>query len=140
MHAYDTVMSQAGKIRKRPLSPHLQVYRLPMTALMSISHRATGYGMAVGTLMVVWLLVAAASGDDAYNTFQWFVNTLLGKALLVGWSVALFYHMANGVRHLVWDTGAALTLDGARKAGLVVLAATVVMTALFWWAVCGGAS
>lgn len=129
-------MSDAPKMvtksADRPLSPHLQVYRLPMTAWMSISHRATGFALCVGTLMLTWMLVAAATGPDAYATFQSFAGSLVGKLLLFGWSLSLFYHLANGVRHLIWDTGALLSLGGAYRAGWIVLGFTLLATLLFW--------
>lgn len=130
-------MSDIKKTAERPLSPHLQVYRLPLTAWMSISHRATGFALCVGTLMLTWMLVAAATGPEAYGTFTGFAGSLLGKILLFGWSLALFYHMANGVRHLIWDTGYLFKLQNAQRAGYVVLAFTVLVTALFWWKVGG---
>lgn len=126
-------MPEAKKTFERPLSPHLQVYRLPMTALMSISHRATGFALAVGTIMLTWMLIAAACGPEAYQTFTGFAGSPVGKVLLFGWAFSLFYHMANGVRHLIWDTGALLTLPGAYRAGCAVLAFTVIATVLFWW-------
>ena len=126
----------SDKTKNRPLSPHLQVYRLPLTALMSISHRATGFAMAAGTLMVVWLLLAAATGPGAYADFQWFAGTIVGKVLLFGWSAALFYHMCNGVRHLLWDMGYLFKLENARKANYAVLAVAALLTGIFWWSVC----
>ncbi len=125
----------AGKV-ERPLSPHLQVYRPQMTSVMSILHRATGFALAVGTVMVVWLLLAAASGPTAFATFTWFCNTLIGKLMLLGWSVALFYHLSNGVRHLIWDTGRMLEINQAYRAGYFVLASTVILTLLTWWFSC----
>ena len=118
---------------KRPLSPHLQIYKPQMTSPLSILHRATGVAMAIGTLMVVWLLLSAAIGEAAFGQFMDFATSPLGQIMLFGWSLALFYHMANGVRHLIWDTGHMLNISCAKKAGMVVLLFAVIMTALTWF-------
>src|SRR5688500_2907199 len=89
----------------RPLSPHLQIYRWQITMVMSILHRITGVALAVGTLLLIWWLVAAAAGPDAFATAQDFLGSILGRLLLLGWSWALFYHLCNGIRHLAWDAG-----------------------------------
>ena len=116
----------------RPLSPHLQIYKLPLTALTSITHRITGAALLVGTLLLVYWLVAAASGPQAYATAQGVLGSFLGQLLLFLFTFALFYHMANGIRHLVWDTGRALTLEAARIGSLLVLAAAAVLTVAVW--------
>lgn len=121
---------------ERPLSPHLQVYRPQMTSVMSILHRITGFALAVGTLMVIWLLMAAAAGPEAFATYTGFITTPLGQLLLFGWTLAFFYHLANGVRHLFWDAGKLFSLSAAYKAGYVVWAMTVVLTVLTWWQFC----
>ncbi|MCB1556830.1 MAG: succinate dehydrogenase, cytochrome b556 subunit [Alphaproteobacteria bacterium] len=118
--------------RPRPLSPHLQVYRPQLNTITSILHRITGYALAVGTLMVVWLLAAAASGPGAYDFFMTFAGSPVGQLLWFGWSVALFYHLCNGIRHLIWDTGRLFDLKHAAAAGYVVLIATALLTALVW--------
>lgn len=126
-------MSESTSVkRERPLSPHLQVYRLPLTAKMSIFFRACGVALSIGTLMVVWWLVAAATGEEAYNTAMRFAQSPLGIFMIFGWSFALYYHLCNGVRHLFWDTGAALGKQSALKAGYVVLVAAIVLTASTW--------
>ncbi|MDP7143012.1 MAG: succinate dehydrogenase, cytochrome b556 subunit [Alphaproteobacteria bacterium] len=129
-------MSGSSKKIQRPLSPHLQVYKPQMTSVLSILHRMTGFAMAVGILVVVWMLVAAASGEQAYNVFLHYVGSKVGMVLLFGWSVAFFYHMSNGIRHLFWDMGYLFKLQNAFRAGYVVLLSTVVLTGLLWWTVC----
>ena len=118
--------------KKRPLSPHLQVYRPQMTSVMSIINRATGYALAIGTLMVAWWLVAAAVGPEAYEAARIFAGTPLGLFMLFGWSVAIFYHLCNGIRHFLWDMGYLFGLKDAYKAGYLVLLSTVVLTAGVW--------
>ncbi len=118
---------------KRPLSPHLQVYKPQMTSVMSILHRATGVALAVGLLMVAWWLIAAATGEEAYNTARDFAASPLGLIMIFGWSVAMFYHMCNGIRHLFWDFGYLFKLKNAYTAGYIVLVATAVLTAGAWY-------
>ncbi len=124
--------TKAEKI-ERPLSPHLQVYRPQMTSMLSILHRMTGIALAVGTIFLVWLLVATASGEDAFNVFMFVMSSPLGIAALAGWSFALFYHMCNGVRHLVWDTGRLFKIQHATTAGYIVLLTSIALTALVWY-------
>ena len=117
---------------KRPLSPHIQVYRWQWTMLLSISHRATGLALAVGTLLLVYWLAAAASGPEAFDTAQSVIGSVLGQLCLFGWTFALFYHLCNGIRHLVWDAGHGFELDVAYKSGLAVLAVSGALTVLSW--------
>ena len=117
----------------RPLSPHLSVYRWPVTMVTSILHRATGIAMAVGFLVLVGWLFDAASGPEVYDKFLGVMNTTIGWVLLVGWSFAFFYHLANGIRHLVWDTGRGREKEQATASAWFVIAASIVLTAIFWW-------
>src|SRR5260221_6908133 len=84
----------------RPLSPHLQIYRPQLTSVLSILHRATGILLGVGTLVLAWWVIAAAAGPDAFARVQGFLGSWLGILVLLGWTAALFYHLANGIRHL----------------------------------------
>ena len=114
----------------RPLSPHLQVYRPQLTSVLSISHRATGVALAVGALVLVWWLLAAAIGPSAYATMQGFVGSWLGMLLLVGWTYSLFFHLCNGVRHLAWDTGYGLDLPTTYATGWAVVAVSAGLTVI----------
>ena len=116
----------------RPLSPHLQVYRLPLTALMSISHRITGIGLTLGTLLMTWWVTAAAYGEAQYGQVQDFLGTWLGQLILLGFSFALFYHLCNGLRHLFWDFGRNFELDQTRRADVAVLIGSVALTVATW--------
>ncbi len=117
----------------RPLSPHLSIYRWPITMASSILHRATGVGLAVGFIVYVAWLFDAASGPDAYSTFLGAMESTVGCVLLIGWSYAFFYHLANGIRHLVWDTGRGLEKEQATASAWFVIVASIVLTAAFWW-------
>ena len=130
-------MAEAPKTAARPLSPHLQIYRWPLGMAMSIMHRISGAALAVGTLAVVWTLAAAAAGPQAWDTLQSVVKSPVGMLALFGWSLALFYHMLNGLRHLVWDTGRLFNVKSANAAGLLILVTAAALTAAFWLCVGG---
>lgn len=119
----------------RPLSPHLQVYRPQLTSVLSILHRITGIALAAGTLLLIWWLVAAAAGRESFAVVQDFIGSFLGRLLLLGWSWALFYHLANGIRHLAWDAGWGFQLKTVYATGWAVVAASVLLTLISW--ICG---
>ena len=122
-----------GSPVKRPLSPHLQVYdMLQLTSALSISSRITGSAWGVGLALLVWWLVAAASGPSAFATVQWFMSSWLGLLVLFGMTGAAWYHTLNGVRHLAWDAGYGYDIPSTYRSGRLVLVGTVVMTLLTW--------
>ncbi len=116
----------------RPLSPHLQIYRWQLTSVLSILHRFSGIALAVGAILLVSWLGAAADGPSSFATMQRFIASPFGLILMFGWSVALFYHLCNGIRHLVWDTGRGLDLKSVYASGWTVVIATAVLTILAW--------
>lgn len=118
--------------QNRPLSPHLQVYKPQLTSSLSILHRITGVALAMGTLLLVYWLVAAASGAGAYESAQGFFGSFFGQLILFGWSIALFYHLANGIRHLFWDAGLGFELPEVYRSGWMVVVATAVLTLASW--------
>ncbi len=119
----------------RPLSPHLQIYRWQISMLTSIAHRVTGAALSVGSVFLVIWLIAAASGPDAFASVNGFAASWFGQILMFGWSFALLYHLCNGVRHLVWDTGAGLELETARSTGYIAIGVAAALTILVWiWA------
>ncbi|MBJ7417363.1 MAG: succinate dehydrogenase, cytochrome b556 subunit [Niveispirillum sp.] len=118
--------------RQRPLSPHLQVYRLPLPALTSIAHRITGVGLTVGTLLLVWWLVAAAAGPEAYATASGFIASPIGLLLMFGWTAALWYHLLNGLRHLIWDGAKMLSLGQSYYSAKLVIGSAIVATVVTW--------
>ena len=122
-----------GSPIKRPLSPHLQVYdMLQLTSALSISSRITGSAWGVGLALLVWWLVAAASGPSAFAGVQWFMSSWLGLLCLFGMTGAAWYHTLNGVRHLAWDAGYGYDISSTYRSGRLVLVGTVVMTLLTW--------
>src|SRR5712664_3614319 len=123
---------------QRPLSPHLQVYRWQLTSVMSILHRATGIALSLGAILLVWWLGAASDGPEPYAAVQRFLGSWIGLLLLFGWSLALYYHLCNGIRHLVWDTGYALDLRSTYLGGWLVLGGTAALKLIACGAVVSG--
>ena len=117
---------------QRPLSPHLQIYRPQLTMVLSITHRATGIALMAGTLVLVYWLLAAASGAEAYASAQVLLGSWLGRVALLGFSFALFYHLCNGIRHLFWDMGLGFELKTAYASGAAVVIVSIVMTVTAW--------
>lgn len=128
-------MTEEKKI-ERPLSPHLQVYDLPMTAKMSISHRMTGVLLTVGLVLLSLWVIAAGIGEDAYNYAMGLLDTNVTKFVFLGWAFVLFYHMGNGFRHLFWDLGIGINEKSAMKTGTLVLLFAAGVTFFFWWITC----
>ncbi len=118
--------------QNRPLSPHLQVYKWQWTMFLSIVHRATGVALAAGTLLLLWWLLALADGPESFALVQKVVASWIGRLVLFGWTWALFYHLCNGIRHLVWDVGLGFELEVARASGYVVAGVSVLLTVLAW--------
>src|SRR5262249_6198350 len=117
---------------QRPLSPHLQIYRWQLTSVMSILHRITGIALAVGTLLLVYWLVAAAAGPAEFATAQAFIGSILGRLLLFRLTVALFYHLAHRISHLLWDAGRGFELRTAHASGWTVVIAAAALSLLAW--------
>jgi len=117
---------------ERPLSPHLSIYRWPITMTLSILHRATGVAMSVGLVLLAVWLTSAAAGTEQYAEFTTLMSTLVGRLLLIGWSFAFFYHLANGIRHLVWDTGRGFEKQQANASAWFVIIFSVAVTVAFW--------
>lgn len=117
----------------RPLSPHLQIYRMPLAAWLSIlGHRATGISLAVGVLLLTWWVMAAAVGPGAYDQATGFIGSPIGLFLMFGFSVALFFHLCNGVRHLVWDAGKGFEKTTTATSNVIVIVAALTLTAVSW--------
>ena len=120
--------------RNRPMSPHLQVYRLPLNAVTSITHRITGIALALGAVLLVAMLVAAADGSQSYRVAYAVATSWLGRLVLLAFTLALYYHLLAGVRHLVWDAGYGYDLATARLGSWIIIAGAVLLTAATWLA------
>ena len=117
---------------ERPLSPHLQIYKPQLTSVLSIAHRAAGVVLSVGSIFLVWWLVAAAASDDAFDAAQAFWRSWFGVLLIFGWTYSLFFHLCNGVRHLVWDVGYGFELKQTYLSGWIVVGASAALTLVAW--------
>ena len=117
---------------KRPLSPHLTVYRLTLSMLMSGLHRITGLALVAGMLMVTWWLLAAAAGRNAYGTFEAFATSWIGRLILFGFSWAALHHLIGGLRYLVWDLG--IWIENEEREWLIRanIVGSIVCTVLLW--------
>ncbi len=116
----------------RPLSPHLTIYRWPITMVLSILHRATGLAMSLGLIVFAAWLVQAAAGPEQYQNFRALMSQPVAIALLVGWTFAFLLHLGNGIRHLVWDSCYGFEKQHANASAWAVLVLAALLTAAFW--------
>ncbi len=117
---------------RRPLSPHLQIWRWGLHMALSIAHRTAGIGSGLGALIIVWGLVALAAGPDSFATFKAVMTSLVGRIVLFGITFSMMMHMCTGVRHLVMDTGRALAIKTNRQTGIAAIIAAIVLTLGLW--------
>lgn len=114
----------------RPLSPHLQVYRLPLAGITSILNRITGVGMTLAAILIVWWFAAGAFSAAYFDFVDGLLTSILGHVILIGSLAALWFHMLNSIRHLIWDTGRMMEVQSVEKTSYIVFGGTVVLTAL----------
>jgi len=119
----------SGKLKARPISPHIQIWRFTVTMAASITHRATGMALAGGTLFLVWWLIAAASGPEAYAVFARVAAHPVGEVVLFGLLWALAFHLLNGIRHLAWDLGYGFKMSTSRLTAVLVYAGSLLIAA-----------
>jgi succinate dehydrogenase / fumarate reductase cytochrome b subunit len=122
-----------GSVVRRPLSPHLQAYdMLQMSSLLSILHRVSGVALTAGVLLLVWWLVALASGPTAFGAVQWVLGSLPGLVVLFGVTLAGWYHTLAGIRHLAWDAGFGFRIPQMYASGRLVVAGAILLTLATW--------
>jgi len=109
----------------RPLSPHMTIYRWPVTMMTSITHRITGGGMAVGMIALAWWLVCISNGPEGWQSFHAIWDTPLGLLVLFGLTWSLVYHFLNGVRHLAWDMGYGFDKREAERNSVIIYALSI---------------
>jgi succinate dehydrogenase / fumarate reductase cytochrome b subunit len=126
-------MTDAAKgPRERPMSPHLQVWRWHITMATSIAHRATGVALYAGALIAAAWAVSLASGPDAYAQFKAIMGSPIGLIVMFGLTLSFFYHLANGIRHLVWDAGHGFEIRSANATAVAVFAFAAGATVVVW--------
>ncbi len=116
----------------RPLSPHLQVYKPQLTSSLSIIHRGSGVFLSIGTLVLLYWLLALAAGPEAYVQAQACLGSWYGQLGLFAWTFAFYYHFCNGIRHLFWDAGYGFDIEIAYKSGYAVVAGATAFTLISW--------
>jgi succinate dehydrogenase / fumarate reductase cytochrome b subunit len=119
--------------RPRPLSPHLSIYKPQISSVLSIMHRATGVGLAAGALILGLWIWGAAYDVTLFGYVTTLMNHWVGQLFLGAWTLALFYHMFNGIRHLFWDVGMGFELPVMARSGWSVLFLAAAMTAIIWF-------
>lgn len=117
---------------KRPLSPHLTIYKPQLTSVMSITHRITGLALVAGSILLVAWLWAAAYSPSVYGQIQAIFASPVGALLLMGWTVAFYYHLCNGIRHLFWDMGKGFDLPNVYRSGVAVIIFALILSAFTW--------
>lgn len=120
------------KSSTRPLSPHIQVYKMPFSAKLSILHRLTGLALSAGAVVLVFWLFSLAYLSGTAVVIHAFFGMTIGKLMLMAWTFAFFYHFCNGIRHLFWDIGKGLELESVNRSGVMVIVVASILTALVW--------
>src|SRR5271163_2026760 len=121
-----------GPRRPRPLSPHLGVYKLTMTMAMSIAHRISGAALYAGVLLLAWFLVAVSTDARTFGVFSAFIESVLGRLILFGFSWALFHHLIGGIRHFIWDAGYGMDAPTRDQLAWATLIGGFVLTIVVW--------
>jgi len=116
----------------RPLSPHVQIYGVYLSMVFSFLHRITGFTIAAGLVLFTWWLTALASGPESFALVQGVMQNWFGTLILMGFTLALFFHMVSGIRHFVFDAGYSLSKTAIRQSGILVGSIAVALTVLFW--------
>lgn len=116
----------------RPTAPHLQIYKLPLTAIISITHRITGVFLTFGLIIVVYLLLMLSQGQSEYDTVQRILNAWFGQLVFWGFVFALLFHLCHGVRHLIWDVGNSFSVETLNKYAFVELMSALLLTVIAW--------
>lgn len=121
------------KMKQRPLSPHLQVYRPQITSFLSIMHRFSGIGLFLALVILVVGLGCLATSEQAFSVFRRILTGIIGQTILFFCLLGFYYHLANGIRHLAWDAGYGFELETTEKSGIGVVALAIALTILTWF-------
>ena len=120
---------------KRPLSPHLQVYRPQLTSVLSIIHRLTGMALSLGSFFLLVWVGALTMGKESYHTISQWLTSPIGLFFLMGWAFCFYFHLANGIRHLFWDAGWGYGLRVVYRSGWFVVGFATLLTILTYFKV-----
>jgi len=115
-----------------PTSPHVQIYRMPLTAVLSITHRVTGIILAIGAILLIWVLSALAAGPESYAKVQPVLQSWFGYLVLLGITFSLYFHFCNGIRHLFWDVGMGFEIETADKTAKLAIIIAAILTIATW--------
>ena len=115
---------------RRPLSPHLQIYRLYITMLVSGLHRISGFGMTLSAALIVWWFIAAATSPEYFAVVDGLLTSWIGTLVMLVSLWALCHHLLNGIRHLIWDTGRLIDVETIDKTAWIVLLGAPALTIL----------
>jgi succinate dehydrogenase / fumarate reductase cytochrome b subunit len=127
-----TIDAASARKRPRPLSPHLGIYKLAMTMAMSIAHRITGIGLYAGVLLLAWFLIAASTDAAAFGVFSAFIESIIGRLFLFGFTWALFHHLIGGIRHFIWDAGYGMDAPMRDQLAWATLIGGFALTIIVW--------
>jgi len=122
----------------RPLSPHLQIYKPQLTSVLSITHRGTGVFLTLGALFLSCWLLSVANGPESYTAVQQYILSWYGQIIIYAWVFSLYFHLYNGIRHLLWDVGLGLDIKSTYISGYIVVAVSILFTLATWCLVRGG--
>jgi succinate dehydrogenase / fumarate reductase cytochrome b subunit len=114
--------------KQRPLSPHLQVYRLPLAAVLSISHRISGVVLSLAVMLLVVMLALLAFEPFLFDTIRGFFDTTVGNIAFGGFVLAFWYHFCSGLRHLLWDFGYGYDLKTVKITNILIILWTIILT------------
>ena len=120
------------KNKPRPLSPHVTIHRRVQTAVLSIIHRITGFGLSIGSILIVICIFFIAMGEKYFNIIYFFLGTFLGRVILLIWSFAIFYHLINGIRYLIWSIGYGMNPRNVSITGYLVIVFSFISTIFIW--------
>ena len=117
---------------KKPLSPHIQIYRWHISSLLSITHRISGVINLLALILIFFWLIALSLGESNYESFLLIINSFFGKFILIGFTWSMCFHLLSGIRHLAWDLGYGFEIKTANITGVIVIISSLALTIIFW--------
>ena len=118
---------------KQPISPHLSIYKPQITSILSIIHRFTGIFLSIATLYFSLWIIALAFNFNVFSILHMLLQTIVGRAFLFFTTWSFFYHLLNGIRHLIWDIGYGFSIKSINLTGWIVVILSFVLNLLIWF-------